>query len=122
MDYYDVIWIMVVTVTNLGFGDFTPSYWGSRTIIAIVSVFGVFQTACIVGVLSEALVIPIEEKRMLGMMEKQRIYKIRRHAAATLIQQAWRRYCLHRQMKLRCFILCLFVCLFVLILKTSIYS
>ena len=44
--------------------------------------------------------IPVEEKRMLGMMEKQRIHKIRRHAAATLIQQAWRRYLLNRQMKL----------------------
>ena len=42
---------MVVTITNLGYGDFTPSYWISRSIIAFMSVFGIFQTALIVGVL-----------------------------------------------------------------------
>ena len=47
----DVLWIMVVTITNLGYGDFTPSYWISRSIIAFMSVFGIFQTALIVGVL-----------------------------------------------------------------------
>ena len=51
MLYQDVLWIMVVTITNLGYGDFTPSYWISRSIIAFMSVFGIFQTALIVGVL-----------------------------------------------------------------------
>ena len=32
MQYKDVAWIMGVTITNLGFGDFTPSFWLSRTI------------------------------------------------------------------------------------------
>ena len=30
--YVDVVWMMGVTITNLGFGDFTPSFWMSRTI------------------------------------------------------------------------------------------
>ena len=25
--YIDVVWMMSVTITNLGFGDFTPSFW-----------------------------------------------------------------------------------------------
>ena len=55
---------------NLGYGDFTPSFWISRLIISILSLSGIFQTALIVGVLSEALVIPPDEKRILASMEK----------------------------------------------------
>ena len=41
---------------------------------------------------SDALEIPADEKRILGLMEKTRLDKIRRHAAARLIQQAWKKY------------------------------
>ena len=77
----DVIWMMGVTITNLGYGDFTPrnnsaliplsnfecrinffefsgkrkelrySFWLSRVITSILSLSGIFQTALIVGVL-----------------------------------------------------------------------
>ena len=80
--------------------------------ICMLSLFGIFQTALIVGVLSEALVIPPDEKRILASVEKQRKKKlqskkvyfnyhyfmysgadqIRRHAAAKLIQATWRQH------------------------------
>ena len=94
MQYKDVVWMMGVTITNLGFGDFTPSSSGmvdtrdlwttwskehifgplkvSRFMIAMLSLLGIFQTALIVGVLSETLVIPPDEKRILASVEKQR--------------------------------------------------
>ena len=71
MEYDDVVWMMGVTITNLGFGDFTPSFWVSRVIISLLSLLGIFQTALIVGVLSETLVIPPDEKRILASVEKQ---------------------------------------------------
>ena len=83
---------MSVTITNLGFGDFTPSNWISRLLVSTLALFGIFQTALIVGVLSEALIIPPEEKRILASLEKQRLEKIRRNTAASLIQWAWRVY------------------------------
>ena len=72
MQYNDVVWMMGVTITNLGFGDFTPSSTVSRSMIALLSLLGIFQTALIVGVLSETLVIPPDEKRILASVEKQR--------------------------------------------------
>jgi hypothetical protein len=92
MQYNDVVWMMGVTITNLGFGDFTPSSTVSRSMIALLSLLGIFQTALIVGVLSETLVIPPDEKRILASVEKQRADQIRRHAAAKLIQATWRQY------------------------------
>ena len=100
MLYRDVTWIIVVSLTNLGFGDYVPTHWLSRSIVAALSVFGIFQTALIVGVLSEALVIPVDEKRLLGIMEKMRLDKIYRHAAARLIQSAWKMYNFRRLTKL----------------------
>ena len=43
--------------------------------ICMLSLFGIFQTALIVGVLSEALVIPPDEKRILASVEKQREFQ-----------------------------------------------
>ena len=44
--------------------------------IAMLSLLGIFQTALIVGVLSETLVIPPDEKRILASVEKQRKFRI----------------------------------------------
>ena len=49
---------MGVTITNLGFGDFTPGSQAARSIIALLSLLGIVQTALIVGVLSDILIIP----------------------------------------------------------------
>ncbi len=45
MEYYDVVWLMAVTLTNLGYGEFTPTFWISRSIVAILSLFGLFQVS-----------------------------------------------------------------------------
>ena len=66
--------------------------WLSAVEVCLSSLFGIFQTALIVGVLSEALIIPPEEKRILALIEKQRLDKIRQNAAASLIQWSWRVY------------------------------
>ena len=50
--------------------------------------------------MSEALVIPADEKRLLGIMEKMRLDKIQRHAAARLIQAAWKMFNFRRLTKL----------------------
>ena len=42
----------------------------------MLSLLGIFQTALIVGVLSETLVIPPDEKRILASVEKQRKFPI----------------------------------------------
>ena len=98
MLYGDVLWMMGVTITNLGYGDFTPSNYISRIIISILSLLGklfnsicsvdsnvvlsglqqvveklkgILQTALIVGVLSETLIIPPDEKCILASVDGQ---------------------------------------------------
>ena len=49
MQFADVVWLIIVTITNLGFGDFSPSSYLARGIVGFLSIFGVFQVALIVG-------------------------------------------------------------------------
>ena len=35
MSYGDVVWMIGVTITNLGYGDFTPTFYISRTVAKI---------------------------------------------------------------------------------------
>ena len=58
--------------------------------------FGILQMALLVGVISDALVLPPDEKRILASVKKQRSLRIRRNAAATLIQVTWKRYTLQK--------------------------
>lgn len=92
MEYTDVVWLVAVTLTNLGYGEFTPSYWISRSIISCLSLGGLIQTALIVGVLSDTLLVGPDEKRIMASVEKTRANHLRRCAAAKLIQCAWRQY------------------------------
>ena len=50
------------------------------------------QTALIVGVLSDTLLVGPDEKRIMASVEKTRVMQLRRCAAAKLIQAAWRLY------------------------------
>lgn len=94
--YMDSIWLLVVTATNLGYGDIVVHYPISRFVLTWISMFGILQMALLVGVISEALVLPPDEKRILASVEKQRSLRIRRNAAALLIQVTWRRYKVHK--------------------------
>ena len=84
--YSDTVWLLMVTSTNLGYGDIVAEYMLSRLILAFISMFGILQMALLVGVISDALVLPPDEKRILASVEKQRSFRIRRNAAAMLIQ------------------------------------
>ena len=68
---------MGVTITNLGFGDFTPGSQVARSIIALLSLLGIVQTALIVGVLSDILIIPP------GIFSKKNFIQIS-HRSSTL--------------------------------------
>ena len=69
MVYSDVIWMTAVTITNLGYGEFTPSFWLSRVIVSLLSIFGIVQTALIVSVVQKKLAIPSDQQRILAYID-----------------------------------------------------
>lgn len=88
----DTWWLVMVTTTNLGFGDILAGNTLSRLIITTVSILGIVMMALLVNYVSEIMVIPPDEKRIMGFYEKHRMYQLRRVAAANLIKASFRRY------------------------------
>ena len=89
---YDIIWLMVVSITNLGFGDVVPNSVIGRICVGFVSVMGVLMAALWIGAMRELLEIPIAEKRLLAAVRRARQRRIRLDAACRCIQNAWRYY------------------------------
>ena len=68
--YVDCIWMISVTLPNLGFGDFTPQFFLSRIIVAFLGLFGVLQTALIVHAITQYLELSNEEKKILRFVDR----------------------------------------------------
>jgi len=88
----NIVWLVVVSITNLGFGDIYPKSSGGRVFVASASIIGTLITALMIGVMTEWLDIPINEKRILTAIKRQRFHRDKRDAAARVIQCAWKYY------------------------------
>ncbi|XP_078678435.1 small conductance calcium-activated potassium channel protein 3-like [Branchiostoma floridae x Branchiostoma belcheri] len=88
--YKDVTWLMVVTMTSLGFGDVVPNSIGGRVFISLSSIFGILLMALVIGVVQQALMLTEDEKRVLAYDEYNKFVKNRKIMAARCIQAVWR--------------------------------
>nr|XP_039263351.1 small conductance calcium-activated potassium channel protein 3-like [Styela clava] len=90
LSFQDACWLMVVTVTNLGSGEVRPHTVPARAVVGFASLVGIVTTALWVNVISKYMELPQEERRILAMVEHQRIRNLERRKAAMCIQAAWR--------------------------------
>ena len=67
----DSIWMQVVTMTTLGFGDVTPESVLARAFVGMSSVLGIFLMALLISVIHESLQMSQQEKRILAYVERQ---------------------------------------------------
>lgn len=65
----DTVWMLVVTMTTLGFGDVVPKAVLARAFVGFASVLGIFLMALFISVVHEALQLKQQEKRILATME-----------------------------------------------------
>ena len=65
----DTVWMLVVTMTTLGFGDVVPKKLLARAFVGFASVLGIFLMALFISVVHEALQLKQQEKRILATME-----------------------------------------------------
>lgn len=65
----DTVWMLVVTMTTLGFGDVVPKAILARAFVGFASVLGIFLMALFISVVHEALQLKQQEKRILATME-----------------------------------------------------
>ncbi|XP_022796449.1 intermediate conductance calcium-activated potassium channel protein 4-like isoform X2 [Stylophora pistillata] len=90
--YLDTVWMLVVTMTTLGFGDVVPKAILARAFVGFASVLGIFLMALFISVVHESLQLKQQEKRILATMENADHHSLKKNLAATCIQNTWRLY------------------------------
>jgi len=95
--YLDTVWMLVVTMTTLGFGDVVPKAVLARAFVGFASVLGIFLMALFISVVHEALQLKQQEKRILATMENAEHLGEKKNLAATCIQSTWRLYYFMKQ-------------------------
>ena len=92
-----MVWLVVVSITNLGFGDVVPMSPGGRIFVGIASILGTLLTALMIGVMRDWLEIPVSsivkcvipysvykpnERRILAAIKRQRFHRLKMESAA----------------------------------------
>lgn len=90
--YLDSTWMVIVTMTTLGYGDVVPVTFFGRFVTGMMSVLGIFLMALLISVIHETLQLSQNEKRILAHIDNAEHYSQRKIAAAKLIQSYWRFY------------------------------
>lgn len=87
--YLQVMWLVAVTFLTLGYGDLTPHSYCGRFIAVSAALMGVGSMALSVAVLGRQLEQTRPEKYVHVFVQKIRIDKQRKHAAANVVKRSF---------------------------------
>jgi drug/metabolite transporter superfamily protein YnfA len=91
----DSLWLLLVTMTTVGYGDVTPENHFGRMFAVIGAVTGVLGTAFLVAFVSERLRLTKAEEKVVSLMSKDRLRRVLKECAARAIQASWRCWAAH---------------------------
>ena len=86
-NYIDAIWLILITMTTVGYGDITAKTTGGRIISMISCLSGVFLTSMIIVTITNFLNLEPHEKRMLEILELTDELENEKELAKNIIQQ-----------------------------------
>ena len=93
-----VQWMMVITITSVGYGDTTPKSPAGKLVMSVISISGVLLAGIFISVTQKFLEVPENEKKIFETINRQKLVKSREIAAVRLIQTSWRYYSCKRNL------------------------
>ena len=84
--YSDSLWLIIITMTTVGYGDITVKTLGGRIISMFSCLCGVFLTSMIIVTITNFLNLEIHEKKMLDILEKTENLEEKKNLAKDIIQ------------------------------------
>ena len=84
--YSDSLWLIIITMTTVGYGDITAKTLGGRIISVFSCLSGVFLTSMIIVTITNFLNLEIHEKKMLDILEKTENLEEKKNLAKDIIQ------------------------------------
>ena len=91
------LWQTIVTMTTVGYGDYSPTWWGSRACQILAAFSGILLSALLIFVIVESLDYSHVERRAYNRYKLHGISVRQRNLAAKFIQFHWRQRCLFRR-------------------------
>lgn len=88
--YITTLWMIMITMTTVGYGDYNPKTIPGRSLGFILSIWGVFLLSMIVIILFNSLELSFEEKQALLIFNRLETKKPLGDCAAKLIAETWK--------------------------------
>ena len=86
-NYIDDIWLILVTMTTVGYGDITPRTIGGRIICSFSCIFGVFLISMVIDSFIALFYLKNHERRMLSILSKSENIERKKKLASDVISQ-----------------------------------
>lgn len=91
-NYFDMLWLVPITFTTIGYGDYYPRSFYGRAIILWVSFIGILVSAILVALMSNMLTMTRRERKLTKVLSNSLIDTQLRNQAAKVIQIGFRKY------------------------------
>jgi hypothetical protein len=86
-NYWNSIWCLFITMTTVGYGDYTPSTWAGRIIVIIGCFFGVFLISTLVVAVNSLITLKGNEGNIYLCLERVDLMADKDQIAATLVSK-----------------------------------
>jgi hypothetical protein len=69
--YHDYIWLVLITLLTVGYGDMYPETFSGRVVCILASFGGLILTATLVNIVNDKLGVSSSEKNVISLMRKE---------------------------------------------------
>ena len=97
--FENAIWLTIITMTTVGYGDFYPRTLIGRIVDTLLVVWGVFIVSLMVVLLTNTLNMDSSEERALIVLNRLEAKKVLKEKSANLIATTFRKHYLVRKLK-----------------------
>lgn len=91
-NFYNSVWLVILTMTTVGYGDIYPRTYIGRFIMFLCSMFGVVIVSFVVVTVRNELEMTTLESKAYTVIKKIEIKNKMKHEAATIIGKAAKLY------------------------------
>lgn len=91
-DFKDMLWLVPITFTTIGYGDFYPHSIIGRVCVLWIGFSGIVSAAILVTVMTDMLTMTRRERLLHRVLNIDAIDGELRHRAAIVLQRTFRRY------------------------------
>lgn len=86
------VWVVMITITAVGYGDTTPATSGGRAICILAAFIGITVTAVLVAAVHQKLTLLPYEGRMVDFLDRSSTSSVLKYYASRCISRSWKYY------------------------------